>query len=833
MKFGYFDDANKEYVITSPRTPYPWINYLGTQGFFSLISNTAGGYSFYKDARLRRITRYRYNNVPVDMGGRYFYINDGGHVWNPGWSPVKTELDSYECRHGMGYTIIKGESKGVEAKVTFFVPQDFNGEVQKVTITNKTSGFKKIKLFSFLEWCLWDANDDSTNFQRNFNTGEVEIEGSTIYHKTEYKERRDHFAFYSVNTKINGFDTDRESFLGLYNGFGEPKTVMQGTPANSVADGWSPVASHYIEIDLEAGESKDFVFVLGYVENPVDEKFAPDLTPEDKLITTANSKKNIINKKRAHEMIEKCNTSEKADKLFAELKAHWNSLLGQYHVDSPDEKVNRMVNIWNQYQCMVTFNMSRSASYFESGIGRGMGFRDSNQDLLGFVHQIPARARERLIDLAATMLEDGGAYHQYQPLTKMGNHELGSNFNDDPLWMILAVAAYLKETGDLSILSEKVPYENKEELADTMLDHMKRAFNHVVKKVGPHGLPLSGRADWNDCLNLSCFSDKPGESFQTYNNKKMFSEPPFYSQVAESVMIAGMFCFIAPEYAAMCRLMGNEAEAQRADAEIAKMKELTMKYGFDGEWFLRAYDHYGHKVGSKECEEGKIFIEPQGFCVLAGLGKETGDDIKTLDSVSKYLNSDHGLVLNNPAFTTYHIEYGEISTYPAGYKENAGIFCHNNAWIMCAEAAVGRGDKAFEYYSKIAPAFREEFSDLHRTEPYVYAQMIAGKDAPRHGEAKNSWLTGTAAWNFVAISQYILGIKPSYNGLEVNPSIPHEWDGFSVSRLFRGATYNIKVSNPNHVCSGVKSMVVDGKPVEGNVIPAFANGTHEVEVILG
>ena len=833
MKFGYFDDANKEYVITSPRTPYPWINYLGTQGFFSLISNTAGGYSFYKDARLRRITRYRYNNVPVDMGGRYFYINDDGHVWNPGWSPVKTELDSYECRHGMGYTIIKGESRGVEAKVTFFVPQDFNGEIQKVTVTNKTGAFKKIKLFSFLEWCLWDANDDSTNFQRNYNTGEVEIEGSTIYHKTEYKERRDHFAFYSVNAKLNGFDTDRESFMGLYNGFGNPQTVMQGSPSNSVADGWSPIASHYLEIDLEAGESKDLVFVLGYVENPVDEKFAPDLTDDDKIITTANSKKNIINKKKAHEMIALCDTAEKADKLFNDLKAYWDTLLCQYHVDSPDEKVNRMVNIWNQYQCMVTFNMSRSASYFESGIGRGMGFRDSNQDLLGFVHQIPERARERLIDLASTMLEDGGAYHQYQPLTKMGNHELGSNFNDDPLWMILACAAYIKETGDLSILSEKVPYENKAELADTMLDHMKRAFNHVVKKVGPHGLPLSGRADWNDCLNLSCFSDKPGESFQTYNNKEMFKEPPFYSQTAESVMIAGMFCFIAPEYPAMCRLMGDEAEAKRAEAEIEKMRELTMQYGYDGEWFLRAYDNFGNKVGSHECEEGKIFIEPQGFCVLAGLGKETGDDIKTLDSVDKYLNSDHGLVLNNPAFTKYYIQYGEISTYPGGYKENAGIFCHNNAWIMCAEAAVGRGDKAFEYYSKIAPAFREEFSDLHRTEPYVYAQMIAGKDAPRHGEAKNSWLTGTAAWNFVAISQYILGIKPKYNGLEVSPSIPKAWDGFTVSRLFRGATYNITVKNPDHVSSGVKSMTVDGKAVEGNLIPAFADGTHTVEVVLG
>jgi len=833
MKFGYFDDKNREYVITSPKTPYPWINYLGTQGFFSLISNTAGGYCFYKDARLRRITRYRYNNVPIDMGGRYFYINDGGHVWNPGWSPVKTTLDSYECRHGMGYTIIKGSSNGVTATVTFFVPQNFNGEIQKVTIKNDSDKEKNLKLFSFLEWCLWDANDDTTNFQRNFNTGEVEIDGSVIYHKTEYKERRDHYAFYSVNAPINGYDTDRESFLGLYNGFDAPQTVFAGAPNMSVADGWSPVASHYIEIKLQPGESKDLVFCLGYVENKFEEKFAPDLDENSTIITSGDRKKNIVNKAKAKAMMAMCDTAEKADKLLAELKEHWNSLLGQYSVNSPDEKLNRMVNIWNQYQCMVTFNMSRSASYFESGIGRGMGFRDSNQDLLGFVHQIPARARERLIDLAATMLEDGGAYHQYQPLTKMGNHELGSNFNDDPLWMILAVAAYIKETGDVSILDEKVPYENRDELADTMLDHMKRAFYHVVKKVGPHGLPLSGRADWNDCLNLSCFSDKPGESFQTYNNKEMFKEPPYYSKVAESVMIAGMFCAIAPEYVEMCKMKGDIAEAEKAQAEIEKMRKNTLEYGYDGEWFLRAYDHYGKKVGSHECEEGKIFIEPQGWCVLAGLGKDKGYDIQTLDSVDKYLNSKHGLVLNNPAFTHYYIQYGEISTYPGGYKENAGIFCHNNAWIICAEAAVGRGDKAFEYYSKIAPAFREDISDLHRTEPYVYAQMIAGKDAKRHGEAKNSWLTGTAAWNFVAVSQYILGIKPEYNGLKIDPSIPHEWDGFTASRLFRGATYEITVKNPDHVCHGVKSVTVDGKAVDSNVIPVFENGTHKVEVVLG
>ena len=815
MKFGFFDDASKEYVITSPKTPYPWINYLGTQDFFSLISNTAGGYHFYKDARLRRITRYRYNNVPVDMGGRYFYINDNDTIWSPGWSPVKTDLDSYECRHGMGYTIIKGKKNDISTEVTFFVPQDYKGEVQKVVVKNEGSVKKTIKLFSFIEWCLWNAQDDSTNFQRNFNTGEVEINDSVIYHKTEYKERRDHFAFYSVNAPIVGFDTDRESFMGLYNGFENPQTVVAGKANNSVADGWSPIASHCLEITLEAGESKDFVFILGYVENG-DDKWNAD---------------GSMKKTTAIEMMEKYNTTAKADAGLAELKKTWEELLSKYTVTTPDEKMNRMVNIWNQYQCMVTFNMSRSASYFESGIGRGMGFRDSNQDLLGFVHQIPERARERILDLAATQFEDGGCFHQYQPLTKKGNDEVGGNFSDDPLWMILSTAAYIKETGDYGILDTMVPYENKDELAQTMMHHLKQSFYCVAKNVGPHGLPLSMRADWNDCLNLSCFSDTPGESFQTSTSPKYGDEK--FSKVAESVMVAALFTYAGPEYVALCKHKGDMEEASKAQAELDKMAEIIMKYGFDGEWFLRAYDDFGKKVGSKECEEGKIFIEPQGFAVMSGLGKETGADIKALDSIDKYLNSKHGLVLNNPAFTKYFIEYGEISTYPAGYKENAGIFCHNNAWIICAEAFVGRGDKAFEYYSKIAPAYREDISDLHRTEPYVYAQMIAGKDAKRHGEAKNSWLTGTAAWNFVAVSQYILGIIPDWNGLKLDPSIPKLWDGFKSTRVFRGATYNISVSNPNHISKGVASVTVDGKTIEGNVIPAFADGTHTVEVVMG
>ncbi|MBP3234755.1 MAG: glycosyl transferase [Eubacterium sp.] len=816
MKFGYFDDDKREYVITSPRTPYPWINYLGTEGFFSLISNTAGGYHFYKDARLRRITRYRYNNIPVDMGGRYFYINDEDTVWNPGWSPVKTELDFYQCRHGMGYTVITGKKKELKAEVTFFVPQGENAEIQKVVLKNEGTSPKNFTLFSFLEWCLWNAEDDSTNFQRNFNTGEVEVEGSTLFHKTEYKERRDHFAFYTVNADIDGYDCDKESFMGLYNGFDRPDAVFANKSNNSKADGWSPIASHSLKISLAPGEEKTLIFMLGYVENGTN-KWNAD---------------GSMNKTKAYEMIEKYNTADKVDAAFEKNVQMWNDLLSKYTVKTPDEKVDRMVNIWNQYQCMVTFNMSRSASYFESGIGRGMGFRDSNQDLLGFVHQIPDRARERILDLAATQFEDGGCFHQYQPLTKKGNDTLGGNFSDDPLWMILSTAAYIKETGDYSILDEQVPYRNDASLAQSMMHHLHQSFYKVCKEVGPHGLPLSMRADWNDCLNLSCWSDTPGESFQTYTSPKYGDKG--FSDTAESIFVATLFTYAGPEYVALCKKKGDEAEAAAAQAEIDKMKETIKKFGWDGDWFIRAYDDLGRKVGSKECEEGKIFIEPQGFGIMSDIGKEEGWDKKVIDAVEERLGCKYGLVLNNPAFTKYYIEYGEISTYPAGYKENAGVFCHNNAWMICAAAYAGQGDKAFDWYSRIAPAFLEDISDLHRTEPYVYAQMVAGKDAGRQGEAKNSWLTGTAAWNFVAISQYILGITPDWDGLKVDPSIPTAWDGFNATRQFRGDTYEIEIKNPDHVCKGIKSLTVDGKAIIGCIIPFIGDGaSHKVEVVMG
>ena len=826
MKFGYFDDNAKEYVITTPDTPLPWINYLGSQDFFSLISNTCGGYSFYKDAKLLRITRYRYNNIPVDSNGKYYYIHDGEDIWNPGSMPSKTPLDSYECHHGIGYSRFLSSKNGLKADLLAFVPVNTTCEINKLTLTNTTDAPKTFSLFSYVEFCLWNAVDDSTNFQRNLSIGEVELEGSTIYHKTEYRERRRHYSFFSVNSPVDGFDTSRDAFLGMNNGNAFPAAVKENKARNSIASGWYPIASHQINITLSAGESKDFIFVLGYSENPQDQKFVAP---------------NVIRKDGAHKILEQFQTTEQVDAAFAELNAYWDKLLSRYHVESNDEHVNRMANIWNQYQCMVTFNLSRSASYFESGIGRGMGFRDSNQDVLGFVHQIPDRARERIIDIASTQFPDGGCYHQYQPLTKKGNADIGGDFSDDPLWLILSVSAYIKETGDWGILDEMVPYDNDMSIAKPMLDHLKVSFYKIVNNLGPHGLPLAMRADWNDCINLSCFSDTPGESFQTYTNPKFAAEGG-YSKVAESVMVATLFTYAGPNYVAILKHLGMDAEADAAQAEIDKMKANIMESAWDGDWFLRAYDANGEKMGSKECEEGQIFIEPQGFAIMSDIGKDQGCDKKTLAAIDERLNTQHGLVLNNPAFTKYYIQYGEISTYPGGYKENAGIFTHNNAWIICAAAYAGAGDQAFKYYSEIAPAFTEETSDIHKTEPYVYGQMIGGKDAGsdigkpgnHFGQGKNSWLTGTAAWNMVAISQYILGISADFDGLKIDPSIPAAWDGMTATRQFRGATYDIKVSNPDHINKGVKSVLVDGNAIEGNVIPAFGDGkTHSVEVVMG
>ena len=827
MKFGYFDDTAREYVITRPDTPLPWINYLGCEAYFGLISNTAGGYSFYKDARLRRLTRYRYNNAPLDMGGRYIYIrdNDAGRrenisrpYWSPSWMPTRGKLDEYECRHGQGYTIIKSLAHGIESQTRYFVPLGENLEIWELTLTNKRKSAADLSVFSAIEFCLWDAWDDATNFQRNYSIGQVEIVDEVIYHKTEYRERRDHFAYFACSAPLAGFNTQREAFLGPYRGWDSPQAVESGQSANSVAHGWQPVGSHHVKVEVEPGESRKIIFLLGYHENPKNDKFDPPGSQ-------------ILNKRTVKPIIEKYLQPANVQTAFQALRDYWTGLLEKFQVSTPDEDTNRMVNIWNAYQCMVTFNMSRSASYFESGIGRGMGFRDSNQDLLGFVHMIPERARERILDLAATQLKNGGAFHQYQPLTKRGNNDIGSGFNDDPLWLVLGVSAYIKETGDWSILDEQVQYENEPGSETPLYEHLQRSIQYTLDRLGPHGLPLIGRADWNDCLNLNCFSDTPGQSFQTTTSKD--------GKVAESVFIAGLFVLACKEMAGLTGKMREERKdsfARSLSSEnylqfASNMEKTIWQHGWDGNWFRRAYDDFGRAIGSRENEEGKIFIEPQGMCILAELGLANGNAVKSLDSVEKYLATPHGIVLQNPAYSRYYIEYGEISSYPPGYKENAGIFCHTNPWIMIAEAIAGRGEKAFDYYKRINPSAREAISELHKCEPYVYAQMIAGKDAPTHGEAKNSWLTGTAAWNYAAISQWILGIRPELEGLRVAPVIPAGWQGFEAARIFRGVRYEISVKREGP--GNAVALTVNGKSIDGQVVPLAKPGeTVKVECTL-
>ena len=812
MQYGFFDDKRKEYVIETPATPMPWINYLGSQEFFSLISNTAGGYCFYRDAKLQRILRYRYNNVPADVGGRFFYIKEEDKApWSPTFHPVDRSLDSYRCRHGMGYTVFETEKDGLYAELTFLVPIGENCEVQRVRLTNRSAEAKRFRFTAAVEWCLWNTVDDATNFQRNLNIGELEVEGSAIYHKTEYRERRNHYAYYGVNAPIAGYDTDRDHFLGTFGTFARPQAILSGKTGDFVAHGGAPMAGLALDVTLAPGEERGFVFVLGYGKNPRDRKF---LTP------------GVIRKDTAYRVLKKFSTDTSVENALTELAEYWDKLLGVYTLESGDEKLNRMVNIWHQYQCMVTFNMSRSASYFESGTGRGMGFRDSCQDLLGFVHIIPSRARERILDIAATQFEDGSAYHQYQPLTKKGNRDIGTGFNDDPLWLIAGTAAYLRETGDWSILDEQVPFDNDASKAQSLMEHLRRSFNFTVTHLGPHGLPLIGRADWNDCLNLNCFSEHPGESFQITG--------PSEGPVAESVFIAGMFVKYGREYAELCDHLHLTEEAASTRTAIDAVEQATLTAGWDGAWFRRAYDAFGKPVGSKECTEGQIFIEPQGMCVMAGIGKETGQAAQALKSVEERLDTKYGVVLHQPAYTSYQLNLGEISSYPPGYKENAGIFCHNNPWISCAEAVLGHGDRAFEVYRKTCPAYIEDISEIHRTEPYVYSQMVAGKDAPTFGEAKNSWLTGTAAWTFFNVSQYILGIQPTLDGLKVDPCIPHTLGGFTVTRRYRGATYHIAVDNTAAVQYGVKSVAVDGKPIEGSLLPLAPEGAVvEVQVTMG
>ena len=799
--YGAFDDAAREYVIRRPNTPLPWLNYLGQDALFGLCTNTGGGYTFWRDARLRRLTRYRYNDVPLDSVGRYVYVHDGGTVWNPGWKPTKAELDRYECRHGLGYTRILGAKDGVEVELCFFVAPGDDVEIWRTTVRNTGAFPRALRLFSYAEFCLYEALNDMTNYQRTYSIGEVEVErgGAAIFHTTEQRERRDHVTLFGCTRDVAGFDTSREAFVGAQNGLHEAAVPLAGRARGSVAHGWNPIGAHEVDLELAPGAEETFSFLLAYV----DEGGVP----------------------AGLELLDRYADPAAVDESFARLGELWEGLLSRFEVACPDPHAERMLNTWTPYQCMATFNLSRSASLFETGIGRGMGFRDSNQDLLGFVHLIPDRARRRILDLAATQLSDGTCFHQYQPLTREGNAEVGGGFNDDPLWLVVSTCAYVKETGDASILSEPVGYADGGGDED-LLHHLETSVAYTLSRRGPHGLPLIGHADWNDCLNLNCFSTDPNESFQTAGDIE--------GSVAESTMIAGLFLYATRELAALYRHLERPADAERLERAREEMLAAVEAEAWDGDWYVRAFDAESRPVGSRVCDEGQIFVESQAWCVLGGAGAGNGRARRALESVRERLATPDGIVLQQPPYRRYHPELGEISSYPPGYKENAGIFSHTNPWITLGWCRLGEGERALESYLAICPSTREDRIDIYRSEPYVYAQMIAGPDAATPGEAKNSWLTGTAAWAFVSGAEGLLGIVPDYDGLRIDPCVPRSWESFRVTRRFRDVVYDISVENPDGECGGVRSLRVDGREIAGHLVPLFPGAERvAVEVVLG
>ncbi|MFX0181624.1 MAG: GH36-type glycosyl hydrolase domain-containing protein [Candidatus Hodarchaeota archaeon] len=786
MKYGFFDNEKKEYIITRPDTPTPWINYLSNSEYCAMISNCAGGYSFHIDPKDRRILRYRYNNLPYDRPGRYIYIRDENtsEYWSSSWQPVLKELDSYECRHGLGYTIIKSLKEEVESEVTYFVPLTENLEIWKVCIRNTSSQSKILRVFSYAEFCLWRAENDLNDLQYIQNVAYTEFSNNVIFYSLY--DRHPGYAFFASNGNVISYDCDREEFIGAYRDESNPLCVEEGTCSNSIAIGGNPIAATCNEIVLAPEEMKTIIFVLG-------------VTPkiED-----------------ASPIIKKFLENHNVELEFKKLNKFWDSYLSKFQVKTPDKEFDTIVNIWNPYQCRTTFDWSRYVSFYETGIGRGMGFRDSSQDTLGINYTLPDRVRQRLLDLAQNQFQNGHAFHLYFPLTGKGGFPDYTNpskpyFSDDHLWLIIAVHDYIKETGDIDILNQQVQFADTD-TSTILYDHLKRAVDFTRNHMGNHGLPLIGTADWNDTLNL------PGP-----NN------------AGESLWVALQLNFALSGLIELANELEQKDDVEDFQTLRNNLKDHVNNTAWDGEYYIRAYTDSGKVIGSKKCEKGKIYLNPQSWAVLSNIAS-TDRAIQALNAVKEHLDTEYGVMLLTPPYDGYRHDLGGITVYPPSLKENNAIFCHTNPWLILAECILGRGDYAFEYYKKISPTTKNRMADIHRTEPYVFSQMITGKFHQKFGAAKNSWLTGTAAWTMRSAHQGILGIQPQISGLRVDPCIPKEWDSFTVVRHFRGSIYDIRVKNPNHVSKGIKKIIVDDKKIEGDLIPIFTDEkTHIIDITMG
>ncbi|MBN1794202.1 MAG: glycosyl transferase [Candidatus Omnitrophica bacterium] len=780
-RYGHFDVGRKEYVITRPDTPTPWINYLGQDAYCALVSNTAGGYSFYQDPRDKRILRYRYNNIPVDRPGRYLYVRDNatGEYWSATWQPVMTDLSRYRyaCRHGLGYTVIESTYNAIAAQATYFVPLGLPVEIWMLKIGNTGDRERDISIFSYVEFCLWDAMEDLLDLQYTLNIAKCEERNGAIIHFTGNRPLGSGLgdtAYFLVSEPLAGFDCERDAFIGPYRSESNPLAVESGRSTHSIALGGNPIGSHHLRVHLKAQEEKTIVFLLG-----VSDHTGEDLAVMKALLAT-----------------EAC-----ASELLR-VKEGWEKYLAHFQCSLPDEDIAHILNVWNQYQCKTTFNWSRYASFYDTGVSRGMGFRDSNQDTLGALHAVPGQAKERIIDLAANQFEKGDAYHKYFPLTKKG---ADTGYSDDQLWLVLSATAHAKETGDFDVLRHAIPFVDQGE--GPLYDHLVRAIERTATATGPHGLPLIGYADWNDCLNM-----------RGPNN------------MAESVWLGEFLVFCSREMEFLAVRLGESKDARRFRAIREEFSQRINGAAWDGEWYLRAFDDNGSPVGSAHSSEGRIYLLPQVWAVISGIAEEERGT-RCMDKVQELLDTELGIMLMYPGYTRSDQKLGAITHFPPGLKENGGIFSHANPWAVIAEALLGRGERAYRCYTKISPAEKDKLQEIHRTEPYVYTQYLASREHPAFGAGRNSWLTGSASWNFVAATQYILGIKPDYDGLLIDPCIPFEWKEFRVIRHFRGVPYSITVANPDSVSRGVRSVHANGKPVAGNIVSAVSGISSEVQKI--
>ena len=783
MQFGYFDDINKEYVITRPDTPRSWSNYLGSTEYGAIITNNAGGYSFYKSAAQGRFTRLRFNAVPLDQPGRYLYLrdHDNGDYWSASWQPVGKPLDEYksECRHGSAYTIISSEYAGIRAETTYFVPLGRNFECWRVRLTNLSGRPRRLSAFTYVEYVgNWSAYDDLINLQYTQHIVRMAVEGGIIDHGTnvnlplmpdnfEQKDQGRHTFLALVGSEVSGYDTDRTAFLGTYGSYANPAVVERGECSNSLAAGDNGCGVLESRIRLEPGETREFLVLMG--------------------VGTAREE----GRRAAGEF----GNPEKVAQELAALKSYWHARIAGIDVETPDAEFNSMLNMWSPFNCLMTYAWSRAASLIYAGERDGLGFRDTVQDMLGVMHTIPAEAIRRLELMITGQVSTGGA----MPVVKQFAHRPGSEHapreedyrSDDCLWLFNAIPAYVKETGDLSFYGKVLPYADAGE--DTVLGHLKRAILFSLNRSGAHGLPCGLSADWNDCIRLG---DR-----------------------GESVFVAFQLRYALSVYLEVSHLLASNEEKAWAQSNLDRLDQDLRDHAWDGEWYLRAYRADGFEFGSSSSREGQIFLNPQSWAVLSGHA-DAGRAASAMQAVRDRLATEYGLMICDPPYVETDYNVMRAALFNPGMKENGSIFTHTQGWAVIAETMLGHGDLAWQYFRATLPGAWNTRAEVREIEPYVYCQFTHSKYSPRFGASRVPWLSGSAAWSFFTATQHILGLRPEYGGLRIDPCIPAAWKGFTVTRVFRGKKVRVEVHNPAGVQQGVLKLVLNGEPLEGNFIPA-------------